>query len=145
MRKFLRLPWRDKGRALEALGWVAAARVLLVGFSFRQTVSLTAFLDARWPARDAGSPGQTARLSYLVRRVSRAVPGATCLTQAVALKWMLARRRIGCRLRIGVRHEPGAAFAAHAWLETPAHGVILGGAQSPAQYKPLPFETERFR
>ena len=78
-------------------------------------------------------------------RVSRLVPGATCLTQALALKWMLARRRIACRLRIGVRHDPGGAFAAHAWLEMPSREVILGGTESPAHYQPLPFETERFR
>ena len=145
MRKFLRLPWHDKARALEALGWVAAARLLLTGCSFRRAMTLTAYLDQRWPPGNDGSQGSTARLSYLVQRVSRAVPGATCLTQALALKWMLARRRIACRLRIGVRHDPGAAFAAHAWLETSACEVILGGTQSPAQYKPLPLETERFR
>ncbi len=145
MRKFLRLSWHDKGRALEAFGAVAVARFLLVGFSFRQTMALTALLDRRWTARGTGNPAQTARLSYLVRRVSRAVPGATCLPQAVALKWMLARRRIACRLRIGVRHGPDGAFQAHAWLETSSGEVILGGAQSPAQYKPLPFETARFR
>ena len=144
MGKFLRLPWRDQARALEALGWVAVARSLLV-LSFRRTVALTAFLDGWRPTRKDDSPPHLARLSYLVQRVSRAIPGATCLTQALALKWMLTRRRIACRLRIGVRHEPGGAFAAHAWLETASGGVILGGARSPEQYQPLPFETERFR
>ena len=145
MRKFLRLSTHDKALALEALGWVASARLLLL-LSFRRAVALTAFLDARWPAETEDDPAaQIIRLSRLVQRVSRAVPGATCLTQALALKWMLTRRRIACRLRIGVRHDPGGAFAAHAWLEMRSHEVILGGTQSPEHYRALPFETERFR
>ena len=145
MSKFLRLSWPDKGRALEALGWVVAARFFLVVVPFRKTVALTASLDRRLPATDREDRRQTARLSYLVRRVSRGVPRATCLPQALALKWMLTRRRVACRLRIGVRHVPGGAFQAHAWVETPSGEVILGGTHSPEQYKPLPFETERFR
>ena len=145
MRKLLRLSWHDKALASEALIWVLAARVLLL-LSFRRTVALTTFLDARWPAREeAHDRAQIVRFGRLVPRISRAVPGATCLTQALALKWMLARRRIACRLRIGVRHDPGGVVAAHAWLETPSREVILGGTESPAQYRPLPFETERFR
>ena len=144
MRTFLRRSWRDKALVLETSGWIAAARLLLL-LSFRRTVALTAFLDARWPARDHHGRSQIVRLGRFVQRVSRVVPGATCLTQALALKWMLARRGIACRLRIGVRHDPGGAFAAHAWLETPSGEVVLGGTQSPEHYQPLPFETARFR
>ncbi len=145
MHKFMRLSWRDKGRALEALGLVAAARLVLVALPFRTTVALTAYLDERWPASGIGSGPQVERLSFLVQRVSQVIPGASCLTQALALKWMLTRRRIGSRLRIGVAHAPGGPFKAHAWLETASARVILGGARSSEQYTPLPFELEKRR
>ena len=145
MLKFLRLSWRDKGRALEALCLVVAARFVLVALPFRTTVALTASLDERWPASEAGNGPQIERLSFLVQRVSHLVPGATCLTQALALKWMLTRRRIVSRVRIGVAHDPDGPFKAHAWLETASERVILGGARSSEHYTPLPFALEKRR
>ena len=136
MLKFLRLPSVDKMRTLEASGFVLVARFLLVAVPFRRTVALATFLGERLPARGSGNLQQMLRLSYLVQRVSRHVPGATCLTQAVALKLMLIRRRIACNLRIGVQKEDGV-FKAHAWLENSAQQVIIGGSRSPQQYKPL--------
>jgi hypothetical protein len=50
--------------------------------------------------------------------------GATCLTQAVAAQWLMARLGLAGVLHIGVSH--GKPFAAHAWLESNGR-VILGG------------------
>jgi hypothetical protein len=56
------------------------------------------------------------RLEWAIRRASRAVPYATCLTQAVALHHLLRRQGYGATVQIGVRKE-GGQFAAHAWVE----------------------------
>lgn len=54
------------------------------------------------------------------------MPGASCLTQALVLRFLLARTGETCSIRIGVTQEPGAAFEAHAWV---LHGndVLIGG------------------
>ena len=145
MLKFLRLPWRDKGRTLEALGCVLTARGLLLFVPFRRTAALTAYLADRFPARLPGDPAHLARLGYLVERVSRSVPGATCLTQALALKWMLTRRRVTCQLRIGVAKDADDAFKAHAWLESASQRVLIGGSTSPGTYRPLKLDLEKSR
>jgi hypothetical protein len=40
-----------------------------------------------------------------------------CLARSLAIQALLARRGIGCELRIGVRREPTGALRSHAWLE----------------------------
>ena len=145
MPRYLRLLWRDKGLALEALCFVLTARCFLVLVPFRKTVAFTARVADFYPAQWPGDPSRMTRLSHLVGRVSRYVPGATCLTQALALKWMLARRRIHSHLRIGVAKDADGAFKAHAWLETMSQKVLIGGQSSPAIYQPLKFDLEKSR
>lgn len=41
---------------------------------------------------------------------------ATCLTRSLLLLWMLGRRKVASRLRIGVQMNNGQ-MAAHAWVE----------------------------
>jgi hypothetical protein len=83
-------------------------------------------------SRPRGEGGATVQdVAWAVHRVSRMVPGATCLTQALAAHLLLARRGYQSRLRIGVAREPGARLRAHAWLESDGI-VVLGGSSSEA-------------
>jgi hypothetical protein len=60
-------------------------------------------------------PAAARRLGLAVARVLRVVPGdGRCLSQALVLSRLLARRGMGADLVIAVRSQP---FAAHAWLE----------------------------
>jgi Transglutaminase-like superfamily len=72
---------------------------------------------------------------WAVSRVSRAIPGATCLTQALAAQLLLSRRGLPSRLRIGVARGSGPALRAHAWLES--DGVIVIGGSGVEAYTPL--------
>lgn len=74
-------------------------------------------------------------ISWAVDCVSRAVPGATCLTQALAAQILLSRRGHASRLRIGVARGPGGGLLAHAWLET--NGVVVLGGSNLESYTPL--------
>jgi hypothetical protein len=56
------------------------------------------------------------RLAWAVRTASRPVPGASCLTQSLALQFLLARSGRSSSVRIGVA-RPAGRFAAHAWVE----------------------------
>lgn len=65
------------------------------------------------------------RLSWAVSAVSRRVPGATCLVQALATDWLL--RDIGepADLRIGVVKSGDGGVQAHAWVE--CQGRVVAG------------------
>lgn len=77
------------------------------------------------PATRAGhSP---ARMAWAVRNVSRLIPGASCLTQAMALHHLLARAGHASVVRIGVAVDEARKFRAHAWLEHEG-AVIIGGS-----------------
>lgn len=60
-----------------------------------------------------------------IERLARLVPGATCLTQALALQFVLARTGHASLLQIGVRKDADGAFSAHAWV-TCNDRVVLG-------------------
>jgi hypothetical protein len=72
---------------------------------------------------------------WAVGRASRAIPGATCLTQALAAQLLLSRRGLPSRLRIGVTRAHGGGLRAHAWLES--GGVVVIGGPGVEAYTPL--------
>ena len=79
-------------------------------------------------------PSLPDRVARAVRRVSRVVPGATCLTQALVAQALLERRGLPTRLQIGIR-DKGQAMQAHAWLES-FGTTVIGGAPS-EEWTPL--------
>lgn len=64
------------------------------------------------------------QLSWAVRAVSRYVPHATCLTQALTLHILLRREGWPSRIRIGVSKDTGH-FESHAWVES-QNRVVIG-------------------
>jgi len=67
-----------------------------------------------------------------VRVASRAVPYATCLTQALALQRVLARHGYPSLVQVGVC-KIGGQFFAHAWVEQEGQ-TLLGTSESLARY-----------
>jgi Transglutaminase-like superfamily len=63
-------------------------------------------------------------LSKAVSGVSRFVPQATCLTQALTLHILLRRRRLESKIHIGVAKTKGGPFESHAWVENEGRVVI---------------------
>lgn len=80
------------------------------------------------------TPASVDETSGAVRRAARFVPGATCLTQALALRALLARGGRASTLTLGVRNPVGA-LEAHAWLE--ADGRIVLGDPHPVPFQRL--------
>lgn len=68
--------------------------------------------------------------------VSRFIPRATCMTQALAAQILLGRHGHAGHLCIGVGN-PNNRFRAHAWLEND-NGEILIGHTDRAQFVVLP-------
>jgi len=69
------------------------------------------------------------RLVWAVTAVSRRIPGATCLVQALAAQVLLGRSGHHSTVQIGVAKDEQRRFEAHAWLLF-AGRVILGGEVS---------------
>jgi hypothetical protein len=105
-------------------------------------------LTNRWarPRRPhAWSPAQVGEqvqsVTEAVTRASRFVPRATCLTQALATRILLARLGIESVVRYGAARSADGKFLAHAWVES-AGRVVIGGVTSPDRYAPFPaFDT----
>jgi hypothetical protein len=72
------------------------------------------------------------RLEWGIRAASRVVPGATCLTQALALHHLLARFGYPSIVQVGVRTRDGN-FSAHAWVEHDDQ-AFLGSSNDIARY-----------
>jgi hypothetical protein len=77
------------------------------------------------------------RLAWAVQAAARRIPGASCLTQALALQYVLGRAGETTKLHIGVAKDSARGFEAHAWLEH--RGAILVGDNGELErYAPIP-------
>ena len=73
-----------------------------------------------------------------VASVSRLLPPARCLAQALATNIMLARRGYESEVHIGVPEEPSDEFVAHAWVTSQDRVVIGGPTTGYRELKPPP-------
>ena len=81
-------------------------------------------------------------VTHSVKSVSRFVPRATCLTQALAVKTLLDWRGQNSKLQIGVARDENQKFQAHAWIEVEGR-VIIGGIADLNRYSVLSLAIER--
>jgi hypothetical protein len=86
------------------------------------------------------TPGTIARSVALV---SRLVPRATCLTQAIVVEALLTQAGIDSRLRIGVARQPdGNRFEAHAWVEHKSR-ILIGEVPDMGRFALMPDVADR--
>ena len=64
--------------------------------------------------------------AWAVKNVSRVIPLATCLTQALSLQEMLAKDGYTSTIRVGVKLDDEDEVDAHAWVIFEDH-VLIGG------------------
>ncbi|RVD55178.1 lasso peptide biosynthesis B2 protein [Mesorhizobium sp. M2D.F.Ca.ET.185.01.1.1] len=102
---------------------VSAVRLALALSSYNRVRALVTRLDAK---RDA-SVGDLRRVAWGVAAAARFVPGATCLTQALAGQYLLARQGSASKISIGIEKGTGSELKAHAWLMSGNH-IVLGGS-----------------
>jgi hypothetical protein len=81
------------------------------------------------------SPYSVGQFVWAVRAVSNCVPGATCLTQALAAQMILTRAGYAPRVEIGVAKNERNKFQAHAWLVLGEQVLVGGGGVE--RYTPL--------
>jgi len=134
--KFLRLPGADRRLLLKAalLVWAFRMALWLVPFKIVRKF-MAKFAHEAAALRKETAPVD--RIAWAVRTASRYAPAATCLTQALATKFLLARSGHAATVRIGVARAGGGEFQAHAWVESDGRIVIGGSESSVKDYTPL--------
>ena len=108
---------------------------------YRITETLVVDLDQVGPfslVGDGREDGllQVHEIARAVRAASRMVPGATCLTQALAGQILLSRAGYDSELRIGVCRHAEHGFEAHAWLEHRGE-ILLGELGDLSRFTPM--------
>ena len=111
VRKFAQLQSEDRRLLVEAglvLLWIRLGLRILPW-----RVAVAAAGNLRFLRRRQLAPS---RAAWAIRSAGRIVPGATCLTQALALQYLLNRAGHASRLSLGVA-KGADGFEAHAWVE----------------------------
>ena len=124
-KRFLQLSPSDRRLLIKAALTVAAFRIglRLLPFHILQQLSSS---DTR-AIRSVEAPS-VERISWAVSAMGRRIPLASCLTQALAARYLLSRRGISCQLCIGVIKSLDGKFQAHAWVDVAGRTVIGGPA-----------------
>lgn len=137
--RLLRAPASERRQALEAATTLGGVRLALWLLPYRRVRTLFEPRPpvGRGPLGEAERAARVAETTSAIRRGSRVVPAASCLTQAIAARSMLARRDVPSTLRIGVAKSGEARLEAHAWVET-AGVVVVGDRPDLDRYARLP-------
>jgi hypothetical protein len=134
IRKFLTSSGADKRLLFRCLWVVLATRLGLSLFSYK-TVRGWIPDGAR---NEVATPETLQRIRWAVRGAARVVPRASCLTQALAAQFVLARLGHPSQIQVGVAKDPSGRLLAHAWLISDGRVVIGGSARELARYSLLP-------
>ena len=130
--RFLRTDWQIKLATAQA--YVLLWRVRL-GLYWQARKTIKQFKN---PVIKPQAQRDVEELSYLVHALSPLVPQASCLTQALAGKALLAQYGHNVELQIGVMKDEvnQTEIKAHAWL-THNNKVVLGQVPNLAAYSTL--------
>jgi hypothetical protein len=133
--RFLRLPAEERWLLVKITLLLIAIRLGLWLLPFQTLLRLMARLSGHRPRlRNTGWSRET--IVWAVETVGRHVRSAsTCLTQALAVQVLLARRGHPALLRIGVVRGDKGRLEAHAWVESESEVVI--GEYELERYTPL--------
>ena len=131
MWKVIAFNWKLAAAAFSA---TILTRLLLWVVPFRW-IGRFSNLQRATPAR-TNDLGRRHRVATAVRMVSRCVPGASCLTQALATQLILRLKGDVLPLQLGVAWSKGGNFEAHAWLESEGK-VLIGDLPNLCRYKKL--------
>lgn len=114
---------------------VASIRLALWLLPFRTVQASVERLDRQMPASNP-DPKHINRTAWAVQASGRIIPGATCLTQALATRILLARRGYATKLQIGIARGETGTFEAHAWVEYEGD-VVVGKLHDLERFVPL--------
>lgn len=124
LRKFFGASRPMKQTILAAAATVVIVRAGLSFLPFPRFVRLVECLSR--PSRLGAHRNCPAEdVAWAVRGVSRRVPKATCLTQALSLNLLLTRRGEKSEVKIGIARTGERGLKSHAWVEQDGR-IIIG-------------------
>ena len=137
LRKFLALPWREKGLYLNTAFWLLAVKAGLYLLPFERLRGWLARFD-----EPAGKPAEMEEMRTIIQAIERigqwlAPLRINCLPQALVGHRLLGRKGFDVQLKIGVLKNRGDQLAAHAWLEYQGR-VVLGDLRGLEQFAAFP-------
>lgn len=135
LRRFGALPPNRRRLALRSVLVVAAVRVGLTALPFSRLRSILRRLENRPLSPAGGTDPSIDELVWAVGAVSRYVPRATCLVQALALELLLERSGREAAVQIGVAKENGH-LKAHAWVASDGRRLLEDS--EPTRFTSLP-------
>jgi hypothetical protein len=121
IKKFLAVSSQERRLLLRAFFLVCAIRTGLFLLPFRIVQRL-----AEKAGGGAATTYPVGRCVWSIRATSRLVPGATCLTQALAAQVLLAQSGHDSQIEIGVTKDQERRFHAHAWVVC-GQEIVIGG------------------
>lgn len=74
---------------------------------------------------------------WSIRHAARFVPAASCLTQALAVRLLLARSGHQSSIQIGVASNPTRGIEAHAWVIKDGKVIIGGIEEDISRFNPI--------
>lgn len=133
MMNLLAMPAGERRLLARALFLVVAFRVALRVMDWPRIRALAARSVDRSAVLAKLPP---VRLAWAVQAAARRVPGATCLTQSLALHHLLAKAGHAAEIRIGVARSERGGLDSHAWVV--CHGrVLVGDIGDLERYQPI--------
>lgn len=141
-----RLPLADIWLLIRLGGLLILIRLGLWLLPFPRLRQLLYRLGQPQPAQPTTPMAELARLAWATSKMGRFIlADKPCLTQALAVQLLFARRGQPAELRIGVRKQANgrstpstpSPLEAHAWVEIDGQ-VVIGGADSPREFTVLP-------
>jgi hypothetical protein len=119
LRKFIRLPSRDRAVLARTILTLGAARLAIWILPFPTSRRL--LVGERRPGPPTLTPQQ---VRWAMGHAQRIIPQATCLPQALAAESLLARGGIDATMQIGVMKTAAGQLTAHAWVESGGRIVV---------------------
>jgi hypothetical protein len=138
--------WVRRVRALHVtkLRYVVNCVVIVAGFRLGLTLlpsttlrRLVRGLPSGAVPSSPNNPDSAHQVRWGVARAARLVPCASCLTQALAVEFLLTRRGLAAEIRIGVAKGDDGRLCAHAWVTSGGRVVIGGPLGALERYTPL--------
>jgi hypothetical protein len=121
------LTMREYGVLLLTLAVVVTIRIALWVMPSRVIIRFASRLPEVRRVQLENGNTSASTIVWAVDAIARRMTCASCLTQALSAKLLLAWFGHRSKLCLGVAHTDDGSFRAHAWLEREGHPV-LGGA-----------------
>lgn len=135
LQSFLRLPARERFLYLRTWLLLFRIRLMLWVLPYRRWRQIAAHMIRVENERQLERP-QVNQITRAVRVMSKYVPQASCLTQALAAQTLLANEGQRSQLRVGVTQN-GGKLEAHAWVQIDGR-VVIGGRESVVRFSAFP-------